>query len=534
MVAAPADLDRMNFPICRRIGAVWGLFGALVLAALLFAPGARALEFEIVNESGRSDEEVFVTVVAHGAYEVPGVTEDVPQRLSAIPGHKMTIEKLVSGRVYVSYGQGVEEGVTEASPTRFDWAELTVTPAPADVANLTAVDQFAIGMKMQTLNGTGETLETLGEANADTIFNALQQIPGGPQATVRNAQGEILRVLSPVHSTAYPPLTEYVRSLAGQTLTLHTGLFQNPFGVSEYKAEIAPDGTVTLRGTYESEAPLAEPPPATITIPANQVLAEIYAPTTEHNNFEAAIRRDLFAGFSTGFWGGKYGNDALAFCTNPVPKLGSQVCPEGFNQPAFGDARASLSPFPTCEQYAAVINQYSDSYGNAYSDAAKKVAVSLDQSQTKTLKLTILPDSGSAMPVHSGNPACGAVAPSPAPTAATGVTNKGASAKPGATARFRKRTTLVAGGFKIGRVICSGGCTRVSAVAKLGAKVVARGSWKGAGANRVLTMKLTKPGRKALSGDKKKWKLALQARVTGADGVTTQLRSRIELKAGHR
>jgi hypothetical protein len=521
----------MNFPIHRRIGVV----GAIALAALLFAPGARALEFEIVNESGRSNEEVFVTVVAHGEYAVPGIPEDVPQKLSEIPGGKMTIEKLVSGRVYISYGKGVEEGVTEESPVRFDWAELTVTPAPADVANLTAVDQFAIGMRMQTLNGSGETLETLGEANSDTVFGALQKIPGGPQATVRNAQGEILRVLSPVHSAAYPPLTEYVRSLAGQTLTLHTGLFQNPFGVSEYKAEIAPDGSITLRGTYESEAPLAEPPPPTITIPANQVLAEIYAPTTEHNNFEAAIRRDLFAGFSTGLWGGRYGNDALSFCTNPVPKLGSQVCPEGFNQAAFGDARLSLSPFPTCEQYAAVINQYSDSYGNAYSDAAKKVAVSLNQAQTKTLRLSILPDSGSAMPVHSGNPDCGAIespsASAPAPTASTAIAKrKGSTAD--ATAKFRKHSTLVAGGFRLGRVLCSGSCARVSAVAKLGAKVVARGNWRGTAANRQLQMKVTKAGRKVLSASgKKKWGLAIQARATSVDGPTTQLKARLELNA---
>ena len=523
----------MNFPIHRRIGVVWALFGMLALAALLFAPGARALEFEVVNESGRPDDEVFVTVVANGDYEVPGIAEDVPQKLSEIPGGKMTIKKLVSGRVYISYGEGVKEGVTEESPVRFDWAELTVTPAPADVANLTAVDQFAIGMRMQTLNGSGETLETLGEANADTIFGALQTIPGGPQATVRNAQGEILRVLSPVHSTAYPPLTEYVRSLAGQTLTLHTGLFQEPFGVSEYKAEIAPDGSITLRGTYESEAPLAEPPPPTITIPASQVLAEIYAPTTEHNNFEAAIRRDLLAGFSTGLWGGRYGNDALSFCTNPVPKLGSQVCPEGFNQPAFGDARVSLAPFPTCEQYAAVINQYSDSYGNAYSDAAKKVAVSLDQAQTKTLRLAILPDSGSAMPVHSGNPDCGAAVPAPASVpAAAAVLAVGKSSPARAKARFLKHSKLVKGGFRLGRVLCADRCARVTAVAKLGGKVVARGKWRGAAANRLLKMKLTKAGRKALSASgKKKWKLAIQAKATNVGGPTTQLRARLMLKA---
>jgi hypothetical protein len=182
-----------------------------------------------------------------------------------------------------------------------------------------------------------------------------------------------------------------------------------------------------------------------------------------------------------------------------------------------------------------VINQYSDSYGNAYSDAAKKVAVSLNQAQTKTLRLAILPDSGSAMPVHSGNPDCGAIQPPPAsvptPTPSTAVEKgKGSAA---ATAKFRKRSTVVAGGFRLGRVLCTDSCARVSAVAKMGAKVVARGSWRGAAANRQLTMKLTKAGRTALSASgKKKWSLAIQAKATSVDGPTTQLKARLALKAG--
>ncbi len=510
----------------RRI-ARWAAILALVLAGLFLAPAAHALQFEIVNESGREGDEVFVTVVAHGAYDVPGVAENTPTKLSELGG-AITVNELISGRVYVSYGAGVEEGVPFDSPTRFDWAELTVTPNPADVANLTAVDQFAIGMRMEALGESGETLETLGDANADTIFAALQQIPGGPEATVRNPQGEVLRVLSPVHSSAYPLLTEYVHSLIGQTLTLHTGLFQNPFGVSEYTGVVAPDGSITLHGTYEAEAPLAEPPPATITLPAAQLLAEIYAPTTEYNNFEAAIRRDLLAGFSTGFWGGRYGNDALSFCTNPVPKLGGHVCPEGFNQPAFGDARASLDSYPTCEQYAAVINQYSDSYGNAYSDAAKKVAVSLDQTKTKKLRLTILPDSGSAMPVHSGNPNC-AAAPQPAAPAM-------AAPRPGrAHAHFRKHSNLIGGGrLRIGRIVCPGGCAKIVVALKRGHKTVARGRWHGAAANRALVAKLTKVGRRLLVGKRGVLKLRIVAQATAVDGTKTRLRGALKVKGSAR
>jgi hypothetical protein len=492
----------------------------VLLAALALPAGAgAAIKLQIVNQTGRGD--VYVTVHG-GGYEVEGAAEDEAKQLSSSSESplELTVDKLISGRVYVSFGSPVTEGVTFESPTRFDWAELTVTPAPADVANLTAVDQFAIGMRMEALNGSGENLETLGEANASTIFNALQQIPGGAEATVRNGQGEILRVLSPVHSSSYPPLAEYVKSLAGQTLTLHTGLFQNPFGVSEYKAVVNADGSVTLNGSYEAEAPLAEPPPPTITIPAGQLLSEIYAPTTEHNNFEAAIRRDLLAGFSTGFWGGKYGNDALSFCTNAVAKLGGHVCPEGFNQPAFGDARASLSPYPTCEQYAAVINQYSDSYGSAYSDAAKKVAVSLDQegpTPTKTLRLTILPDSGSAMPVHSGNPNCGA---------ASGGGGKGAKPK----VRFLKKAKVKHGKARVARLACSGACGQVKAVARHGKKVVARASVTARSAKPWVVLHLTKSGRRLLARSR-----SLAAKVslvvTPASGSPARFQHAVKLLA---
>ena len=63
-----------------------------------------------------------------------------------------------------------------------------------------------------------------------------------------------------------------------------------------------------------------------------------------------------------------------------------------------------------------MIDRHSDSYGNPYSDASKKVTVSLDQpgsgGDVEKLRLTVLPDSGSAQPTVSGNDDCGArVAP---------------------------------------------------------------------------------------------------------------------------
>jgi hypothetical protein len=353
-----------------------GAVSAFAAVAAMFPAAASALEFAVVNESGRGPEGVYVTVVGDPAtYDVPGMVNDEPKKLSEIPGQKLTIEKLVSGRVYISYGAGVKEGVTLESPTRFDWAELNVHPVSTDVANLTAVDQFGIGMRLDTYSASDEHLEWLGDANSNTIFEALQQIPGGPQATVKGGGGNILRVVSPLHSSAYPDLGDYVRSMSGKTIALHTAFFGTPFTTSKYSGTFAADGSITLSGT--SNPPGAAP--AMIPVAGAGLIEDIYTGAHTPNNLEGAIRRDLLAGFSTGLWDGKYGNDALSFCTNPQTTTQGSWCPNGFNQPAFGDARTELSSFPTCEQYAAVINQYADSYGNPYSDASKKVAVSLDQ-----------------------------------------------------------------------------------------------------------------------------------------------------------
>lgn len=490
---------------------------ALVLA--LAAPSAAsALTFRINNESGRSAEDVYITVEGQ-EFNVPEMENDVSKKLSEIPGQTLTINKLVSGRVYVSYGAPVTVHETFTSQTRFDWAELTVTPQSSDVANLTAVDQVGIGMRLDTF-GAGEThLETVSAANSDTIFNALQQIPGGPGATIRNSGGEIVRVLSPLHSAAYPDLGEYVRSMAGQPITLHTGLYFEPFGTSEYTGTFEADGSITLHGWTDP----ASTAPSEITFNGSELIKDIYTGEGTPNTAEGAIRHDVLAAFSTGFWGGKYGNDAISFCTNPAtrPDRTGSWCPNGFNQPAFGDARSSLSPFPTCEQYAAVISQYADEYGNPYSDASSKVTVGLDQpasgGQVETLQLTILPDSGSSGPVTSGNANCGAGAPAPAATTPTAPTT---TPPPTTTAlrskvqfRLDKKARFRGAKLRVGKLVCTTACGQVRAVARKGHKVIARAKLTVRAKQRLLVLRLTKPGKRILA-HKRKLKVQLNVLVT--------------------
>lgn len=162
----------------------------VALGALLFPSAASALTFKIDNQSGQAASNVFVTVAGSASsHDVPGMGNNVPTTLNKISGQKITINKLVSGRIYISYGKGVGVSVPFNSPTRFDWAELTVIPSSSDVANLTAVDQLGIGMRLNTFDGSNKKLEEVGSANSDTVFDAMQDIPGGKARPRKMARG---------------------------------------------------------------------------------------------------------------------------------------------------------------------------------------------------------------------------------------------------------------------------------------------------------------------------------------------------------
>ncbi len=480
---------------------------AVLVLALALPAAASALTLRIDNESGRSAEDVYVTV-AGNKFDVPGMANDVPRKLSEVPD-PLTVNTIESGRVYVSYGAPVTDGEPFSSPTRFDWAELTVTPNAADVANLTAVDQFAIGMRLDTFGAGGTHLESIGAADSETIFNALQQIPGGPQSTVRNPAGEIVRVLSPTHSSAYPDLGEYVRSLAGQTIALHTGIFIAPFATSEYTGTFQDDGSIELTGTTNPTGRAPSP----ISFSGPELIEDIYTGADTPNDGEGAIRRDLLAGFSAGFWGGRYGNDAIGFCSNPNTTAQGSWCPDGFNQPAYAAARSGTSPFPTYEQYAAVIAEHADEYGNPYSDASGKVTVSLDQpvdgGQVETLQLTILPDSPAPPAAPPASPTAPAPAPAPAPTSPVDF-------------RLAKKAKAKGAKLRIGTIVCDRACGSVRAVVKKGHAVVARAKLTAKTPRRALVLKLTERG-KSLLADQDQLKAQLNVWVTPPGQTTSHI-----------
>lgn len=517
-----------------------------LLAALALPAGAGAVELQIVNGSSYHDDEVWVAV-----YGTPGphlqVTDDEStpvavneaKRLSELHGGILEIGEIEQGRVYVSYGTPTVEPPDFASTTsRFAWIELNETGLAADKVNLTAVDQFGIGMRLDSYAAGGEHLEELGSANSDTIFAALQQIPGGPASTVRDSAGDILRVLSPTHPSAYPDLGEFVRSMAGKEITVH-GTFSDADGFTSslYSGSFEADGSLTLRGSYAGPAFPAHEAPAEIHFAGAQLIEDAYTGANTPNDLEGQIRHDVLVGFMAGYWDGRYGDDALGFCTNPeAHRPGYEAfpyCPTGFDQPAFGAARTALSPFPTCEQYAAVIDQYAETYGNPYSDgAAGNVAINVNESNSGkavgSLKLTILPDSGNAQPTAAGNANCGAAppvpvpgpgpAPGPAPAAGPAVPRVAGEGAGGGKldATLLARADVRGGKAKVGTLACPGSCTQVKLLAKHGHQLLGKTIVKKAGKRTPLILRLTKLGRKALARQASvKVTLTLRAKPAG-------------------
>jgi hypothetical protein len=473
---------------------------------------ASALTFHIVNESGKPANEVFVDITAGGEFDVPGFTKNVPVALSSIPNGEVRVTKLVSGRVYIEYGRPLREGETGLvlqpeetidfqQPTRFDWAELTVhdagteaEAAKSDVANLTGVDQFAIGMRLTTFGQAGEQRESIGSTYANDVVAALQGVPGGPESTIRGGGGEIIRVLSPLHSSAYPLLTEYVHSMVGQTITLHS-IFNGLIG--EYSGKFKEDGSIQISGEDSNGATHST------NFTAQELIDDIYTDAGIENTLEGEMRHDVLAGFSLGLWGGKYGNDAIDFCTNPTNNGTGEFCPEGFNKPAFAAARTAPEPYPTYEQYAATIAELGNFYGNPFSDASQQVTIGIAPEHAKTLQLTILPDSppagkGGSNSSSSSSSSSSEPATSSRPTPAT----------PLSQAKFKlpKVAKLKHGKLMAGGVQCKGPCGRVVGLLGpvRGKGLIAREAVTARKSKAAIVLKPTKAGKKLLDAGKVK------------------------------
>lgn len=346
------------------------------------APAAEALiHVQISNRTGRADRGIYV-MLDGGSSSDGRLPNDVPIRLSAIEKGGFTLDGLGGGRIYFSFGSPVTNAEPPLSRIRYDKVELSYP----GVANLTAVDFFAIPFKLQTLNRAGGTLGQLGfTAPTNTIVRSLLAIPGARRALVRNAGGAFVRFLSPQLSpSSYPGFAPYIGSLARQRVTVRGAFFGTPFQTFAYSGTFAPNGSIVLRGTITTRDVLPRQGQA-LSVSGSSLSPAIYTvdgPYTwggrthmvSDNDVYAAIYRDLISGFAWGYWGGRYGNDSGHW--------------QG--KPPFAAARKHRTKYATYNQYAAVIYTYSDAYGFSFSDTGPK-QVQLPLNNAVTLRITILP-----------------------------------------------------------------------------------------------------------------------------------------------
>lgn len=358
---------------------------AVLSLALWLAPAAgAALQVQIANDSGRPADRVWV-MLDGGSSSDGQLRDEVPVRLSAIARQRFALQNLAGGRIFFSFGSPVNAAEPPLARVRYDKVELTYP----GVANLTAVDFFGIPFKLQALNGRGRQVGQLGwTAPTATIERALLMIPGAHRALVTASRGAFVRILSPqLRPASYPSFAPYVRSMAGRRVTVRGAFFGTPYQTFVYSGTFARNGTIALSGMI---TPRGGRPAAgqTLTVSGASLAPAIYTVDgpytwggTTHmvsdNDVYAAIYRDLIAGFAWGYWGGRYGNDSARW--------------QG--KPPFGAARRRAARYATYNEYAAVINRYSDAYGFSFSDTGPK-KVQLPLNNAAALRITILPDAG--------------------------------------------------------------------------------------------------------------------------------------------
>ncbi len=389
----------------------WRLLApACALAALIVSvPSSSAIDVQIVNETGRDPSSIYLLL--HNGSSTDGqLPAETPVQLSNVAGQSFGLGDINAGRLFISYDQPVTAADPPTYPVRNDKIEFT-NPGKA---NLTSVDFFGIPIDIQTLDSSGNVLESLAfRCHTSTIKPALLANQGGPAAQILTGAGAFSRVLSPqLAPSAYPQMTAYLSSMSGKTIQLQSKYYGNPFQTTNYSGTFQPDGSISLTGTISTPGTNSTVAGQPLVIQGSSLLEAIYTGNGNYtvggnpaqvsdNDVYAVIYRDVAAGFALGYWGGKYGNNGASW----------------FGQPPFAAAWTSPPNFaPYFHQYAATIASYSDSYGFSFSDVGPaQVQASLDSS-VATMRVIIDSDQGPAAPGCAGQvtPPAPVVPPAPA------------------------------------------------------------------------------------------------------------------------
>lgn len=179
------------------------------------------------------------------------------------------ISKFIGGQIYVQYGGAngwqPTSGGGKPSPVntnasayllRYDFVELTVTPAPADVADLTTIDSWSNPFTLNSYKN-GKLLDTLNAlkpgVQPQTLYQKLAAISTPPQSGLAHAipatvwdGSRFIRVIGP---TAYP--------VTGGLPALPYDLFSSYL---QHLSETYGSSTIaSIKGTYGGDDTQAPP-----------------------------------------------------------------------------------------------------------------------------------------------------------------------------------------------------------------------------------------------------------------------------------
>jgi hypothetical protein len=291
---------------------------------------------------------------------------------------------------------------------RWDRFEITFNGNPADVADLTGINSFAIPLSIKTYGDSGTiNRQSLGySVYGDTMINFLEAAATNSSAVLKGTSNEFLRVVGPTSYGnpsigPYLPFDDYVNSVinSGDPIFVQ-GQYSNAGSIPRKKTQV-----YTFTNTFDIGGNLVMNGGGvlvglehTIIISNNIFAYNVYANNPQYfvdgtnsdfadNDVYSAAVRDLLAGFAIGY----VGSTVLDPVTGVAFK--DEFSKHWFddNQPlAFSDVQTNGNYF---NKYAEIFWENSDSYGFPFADKLhKSVQSSLDPATGDMVEIVVLPD----------------------------------------------------------------------------------------------------------------------------------------------
>ncbi len=395
-----------------------------VLILLFVSTASYALTMKFINENSEyNSNEVYAIFTA--ASGNPFVATNNGQALSlttcysfAELSNGITLDRITVGVVYISLGKPMTSNRSDAPSftntsdsdyyTRWDKFEITFNGNPADVADLTGINSFAVPISIKTYGDSGTTpRESLGYSiYADEMISLLTAEATNDSAKLKGPSNDFLRVIGPTTYPAgsfgpYPPFDDYLNSvIASGDPILIQGLYSGGGGSPETTTQ-----EYTFTNIFDTGGNMIMNGGGTVVgmnhtiVISNDVLAyNIYANNPDYyvdgvksdfadNDVYSASVRDVLAGFAIGY----VGSTVLDPVTGVAFKDEFSKHWYATNQPlAFSDVQPGNEFF---NGYAEVFWKHSDSYGFPFSDKLhKSVQASLNPANVDTVEIVILPD----------------------------------------------------------------------------------------------------------------------------------------------